>query len=190
MLSGDTGSLSSLASSSSSTSVSPPRHTINQLALNMGFGRIKPSTINSSNLSAAIATNTTSLINSTITVPPLIITSSHSQQKLASIQDLLTPTDNSTDMIEGVKQRLITKIDPVEMTAKPIVVIVPHDAVKRSAMLLAGPKFRFNSKNISKNKSIVNNDSIYSVSVRTIETIFFNINQFVFLNRLCVVLFL
>jgi hypothetical protein len=161
MFSGDTGSLSSLGSSS-------PLHNIDRLTSNKSVGGIKSNTSNSSNLSTASTTSSISLINSSISIPSLIITSSHSQSKLESIQDLSTPTENSKDMIGAVKERLITKIDPVEMTAKSTIVIVPQDTVKRSAMLLSGPKFRLNCKEILKDKLTVNSDTIYSVSVSKI----------------------
>jgi hypothetical protein len=152
---------------------SQPRHVIDQLALNMGFGGIKQSIINSSHLSSIAATNTTSLINSTALIPPLI-TPSHSQQKLESIKDIPTPTENSRDIVRNIKERLMTKIDPAEMTAKSTIVTVPQDAVKRSAMLLAGHKFRLNSKELSRDKLIINSDTIYSLSVSTRGTDSFN----------------
>jgi len=161
IFSGDTGSLSSLGSSS-------PLHNIDRLTSNKGVGGIKSNTFNSSSLSTASTTSSISLINSSISIPSFIITSSNSQSKLESIQDLSTPTENSKDMIGAVKERLITKIDPVEMTAKSTIVIVPQDTVKRSAMLLSGPKFRLNSKEILKDKLTVNSNTIYSVSVSTI----------------------
>lgn len=164
-MSGDTGSLSSLGSSSSATSISPPRHTIDQLALNMGFSSLRSSASNSSSLSATTATSSTSLINSSIIIPPLIITSSHSHPKLESIQDVSTPIENSYDIIGSVKERLITKIDPIEMSGKPTLIVIPQDTAKRAAMLLSGPKFRLNSKEILKEKLNVNNDIIYSISV-------------------------
>jgi hypothetical protein len=162
MLSGDTGSSSSsLASSSSATYTSPSRHAIDQLALNMGFSGIKSSPISCSNLSTVTTTSSTSSINCTAAIPPLIITSSNSQQKLGSIQDVSKPT-------EDLKERVIIKIDPVEMTAKPTVIRVPQDTVKRSAMLLSGPKFRLNSKEVRKNKVTINSNTIYSISVSSI----------------------
>jgi hypothetical protein len=162
MLSGDTGSSSSsLASSPGATYTSPSRHAIDQLALSMGFGGIKPSPISCSNLLTVTTTSSTSLINCTAPVSPLITTSSNSQQKLESIQDVSKPT-------EDLKERLITKIDPVEMTAKSTVVRVPQDTVKRSAMLLSGPKFRLNSKEVRKNKLTINSNTIYSISVSSI----------------------
>jgi len=168
MFSGDTGSLSSLGSSSSTTFISSLRHNIDQLTSSKGVAGIKSNTSNSSSLSTTSTTSSISLINSSISVPPFNITSSHSQPKLESIRDVSAPKENSKDMIGAVKERLITKIDPVEMTAKSTVVIVPQDTVKRSAMLLSGPKFRVNSKEILKNKLAVNSDTIYSVSVSAI----------------------
>jgi len=162
MLSGDTGSSSSsLASSSSAPYTSPSRHAIDQLALNMGFSGIKSSPISCSNLSTVTTTSSASLINCNAAVSSLNITSSNSQQKLGSIQDVSKPT-------EDLKERVIIKIDPVEMTAKPTVIRVPQDTVKRSAMLLSGPKFRLNSKEVRKNKVTINSNTIYSISVSSI----------------------
>ncbi len=165
ILLGDSGSLSSLGSSSSASLTSSSRHPIDQLFLNMGLSGIKASASNSSNLSTATTASSTSLINSSLTTPPIVITQSHSQQKLESIQDARIPTEES---MGGLKERLITKIDPIEMTAKPTVITVPQDSTKRSAMLLSGPKFRLNTKEILTEKLTVNNDSIYSISVSLI----------------------
>jgi len=130
----------------------------------MGLSGIKANASNASSLSTATTASSTSLINSLASNPPIVIASSYSQQRLESIQDVSTPTEIS---IGAVKERLITKIDPAEMTAKPTVVVVPQDSAKRSAMLLSGPKFRFNSKEILTNKFTGNHDTIYSVSVST-----------------------
>ncbi len=164
ILSDDTESLSSVGSSSSISLASSSRHAIDQLSLNMGLSGIKANASNSSNLSTATTTSSTSLTSATLTNPPIVITSSHSQQKLESIQDVSTPTEES---INAVKERLINKIDPIGMTVKPTVIIVPQDSAKRSAMFLSGPKFRLNTKEILINKFTVNNDPIYSISVST-----------------------
>jgi hypothetical protein len=142
----------------------------------MGLSGIKANASNASSLSTATTASSTSLINSLASNPPIVITSSYSQQRLESIQDVSTPTENS---IGAVKERLITKIDPAEMTAKPTVVVVPQDSAKRSAMLLSGPKFRLNSKEILTNKFTGNHDTIYSVSV-SITKISHLISYFVF----------
>ena len=67
------------------------------------------------------------------------ITTSNSQQKLETIQDAYPHlTENSKDIeILILKNVIITKINPTEMTAKPTIVIVPEDTTKRSALLLA-----------------------------------------------------
>ncbi|CAF0798072.1 unnamed protein product [Adineta steineri] len=150
-ISGDTGSTSSLASSS--------RHALDSLTVHRNCGGIKPSFFSSSNLSTATSAHSISLINSTTNHSPLHSTPSHSQQKLESIQDVSTPMEDS-----NVKECFITKIDPVEMTAKPTTVLVSQDAMKRSAILLAGPKFRLNCTETFQNKSIINSNIIYSVS--------------------------
>ena len=90
--------------------------------------------------------------------------STSTQEKLQSIEDIFVCKEES---IGGVKGRLVTKIDPVEMTGKPTIVIVPQDSAKRSAMLLSGTKFRLNRKAISLDHSTLNNNHIYSVSVST-----------------------
>ena len=162
---GDSGSLSSLGSSSSTSLTSSFRHPIDQLFLNMGLSGIKTSASNSSNLSTATTASSISLINSALTNPPIVITQSHSQQKLESIQDVSTPTQET---MGALKECLITKIDPIEMTAKPTVITVPQDTTKRSAMLLSGPKFRLNTKEILIEKLTVNNDTVYSISVSSI----------------------
>jgi hypothetical protein len=168
-LSGDTGSLSSLGSSSNASLIVPSRNKIDQLAFKMGFGGIRSSAVHSSSSSNAITASSISLINSSVTVPPLIITPSYSQLKLESIQDVSTSTENAKDIKGAVKERLMIKIDPVEMTAKPTAIIVPQDTVKRSSMLLSGPKFRLNSKEILKDKLTLISDTGYSVSVSTIK---------------------
>lgn len=97
--------------------------------------------------------------------------STSTQDKFQSIEDLVIAKDDSIDV---VKERLITKIDPVEMTGKPTIVMVPQDRAKRSAMLLSGTKFRLNRKAISLDHSTLNNNHIYSVSVSTHENYLIN----------------
>jgi hypothetical protein len=169
MLSGDTGSSSSLMSSSSETHTSLPRHTIDQLAMNMGFSGAKSSAISPPSLAPASTTSSTTLINSAAMAPPLIITPSHSQQKLGSNDDVSLIRENPKDAEGDVTQSVINKIDPIEMTSKPTTITVTKDTARRTAMLLAGPKFRINTKEIPKDKLTVNNDIIYSVSVSELE---------------------
>ncbi|CAF2749352.1 unnamed protein product [Rotaria sp. Silwood2] len=165
MLSGDTGSLSTLASSSSAIQTSPSRRIIDHLTLNTDFSGMKSSISKSSSLSIPTTKSSTSSLNSTGTAHSSIITPSHSPRKLESIQNISTFTDNSKDAFSGVKERLIAKIDPVEMTIKPTIITVPQDTVKRSAMLLAGSKFRLNIKKIPENKLKLNSVTLYSISV-------------------------
>ncbi|CAF1117113.1 unnamed protein product [Rotaria sp. Silwood1] len=164
-ISGDTRSLSTLASSSSAIHASPSRRIIDHLALNTDFSGMKSNISKSSSLSAAPTKSSTSSLSSTGTTHSLNITSSHSQRKIESMQNISTLMNNSKDSVGGVKERLITKIDPVEMTVKPTIVTVLQDTVKRSAMLLAGPKFRLNMKEIQKTKLPLNSDTIYSISI-------------------------
>ncbi|CAF4193495.1 unnamed protein product, partial [Rotaria sp. Silwood2] len=171
MLSGDTGSLSTLASSSSAIQTSPSRRIIDHLTLNTDFSGMKSSISKSSSLSIPTTKSSTSSLNSTGTAHSSIITPSHSPRKLESIQNMSTFTDNSKDAFSGVKERLIAKIDPVEMTIKPTIITVPQDTVKRSAMLLAGSKFRLNIKKIPENKLKLNSVTLYSISVSTIITL-------------------
>ncbi|CAF3366749.1 unnamed protein product [Rotaria sp. Silwood1] len=171
MLPGDTRSLSTLASSSSAIHASPSRRIIDHLALNTDFSGMKSNISKSSSLSAAPTKSSTSSLSSTGTTHSLNITSSHSQRKIESMQNISTLMNNSKDSVGGVKERLITKIDPVEMTVKPTIVTVLQDTVKRSAMLLAGPKFRLNMKEIQKTKLPLNSDTIYSISVSILENL-------------------
>ncbi|CAF0839509.1 unnamed protein product [Rotaria sordida] len=164
-ISSDTGSLSTLTSSSSAIHISPSRRIIDYLTLNTDFSGMKLSVSKSSNLSTVTTKSSTSSLGSTGTAHSSIITPSHSPRKLKSIQNMFTLADNSKDVVGGVKERLITKIDPVEMTVKPTIVTVPQDTVRRSAVLLAGPKFRLNIKEILKNKLKLNSDTMYSISI-------------------------
>ena len=145
MLIDDTASLSSIGSSSSASLLSSSRQTIDQ--------NTPTSTASSTSLLSSISSHL-SLIN----------TSSSVQPKVQSIEDIFTSKDES---IDAVKERVITKIDPVEMTDKPIIVIVPQNIVRRSAMLLSGLKFRLNSKALSLKRSTMNSNTIYSISVST-----------------------
>ncbi|CAF0865565.1 unnamed protein product [Adineta ricciae] len=112
---------------------------------------VKPSPLSSFSLSPA---NSSQLINSNASIPSLFSTLRHSQQKLASIEDVSTPTDESSN-----------KTDPNEMTTKQINILVPQDSVKRSALHLGGPKFRVNSKELPKNKSIIHSNMTFSVPI-------------------------
>ncbi|CAF1547785.1 unnamed protein product [Adineta ricciae] len=51
------------------------------------------------------------------------------------------------------------------MVAEPAVVAVPKDPVRRAAMLLAGPKFQLNYKELPTEKLPINTDMIYSVAI-------------------------
>ncbi|CAF4146597.1 unnamed protein product, partial [Rotaria sordida] len=126
---GDTGSLSTLTSSSSAIHISPSRRIIDYLTLNTDFSGMKLSVSKSSNLSTVTTKSSTSSLGSTGTAHSSIITPSHSPRKLKSIQNMSTLADNSKDVVGGVKERLITKIDPVEMTVKPTIVTVPQDTI-------------------------------------------------------------
>ncbi len=147
----------------------PPRHTIDQLALNMGFGGIRPNISNPPSLSNTTPTSSSSsLINSSNPVFQPVITPTNSQQRFEFNDDISLNTEISNDTENDAKERVITKVDPVEMTAKPTVVTVPKDPARRSAMLLAGPKFQLNSNIIPKEKLEINTDIIYSVAVSLI----------------------
>ncbi|CAF3616472.1 unnamed protein product [Rotaria sordida] len=128
-ISSDTGSLSTLTSSSSAIHISPSRRIIDYLTLNTDFSGMKLSVSKSSNLSTVTTKSSTSSLGSTGTAHSSIITPSHSPRKLKSIQNMSTLADNSKDVVGGVKERLITKIDPVEMTVKPTIVTVPQDTI-------------------------------------------------------------
>ena len=122
---------------------SPTRHGIDQLALNMGFGGIKPSTA--------------PLVNTSLT---------HPQPVVQSIDAPITmPRTPSTEIDGDLQERVVTKVDPVEMTATPTVETVQKDPARRAAMLLAGPKFELKSKEISKGEMKIDNDTLYPVAV-------------------------
>jgi len=165
---GDTESLGSVPSTTSlaSSNAGPPRHTIDQLALNMGFGGIRPNLSNPPSLSNTTPTSSSSsLINSSNLVFQPVITPTNSEQKFEFNDDISLNTEISNDTENDAKERLITKVDPVEMTAKSTVVTVPKDPARRAAMLLAGPKFQLNSNEISKEKIPINTDKLYSIAV-------------------------
>lgn len=158
LLSDDTLSISSIGSSSSATSLTTSsRSVLDQLVSNTRFIKC--------NSSISTTSSCASLTNSNASNHPLVNTSTSTQEKLQSIENISTCKD---DLIDAIKERLFTKIDPVEMTSKPpTIVIVPQDSIKRSAMLLSGTKFRLNRKVIALDHSTLNNNHIYSVSVST-----------------------
>jgi hypothetical protein len=165
---GSIPSTSSLASSNAGSYTGPARHTIDQLALNMGFGGIKPSINNPPNLTSTTSTSTSNsmpLINSNSPVFQPVITPSDSQQKFEFTDNISLDKEISNDTENDTKERIITKVDPVDMTAKPAVVTVLKDPVRRAAMLLAGPKFQLNYNEIPQEKLQINSDTIYSVAV-------------------------
>ncbi|CAF0984973.1 unnamed protein product [Rotaria sordida] len=152
-------STTSIASSSGVLIPDPPRHSIDQLALNMGFGGIRPSAINPSNASTSSISSSTSLVNSS---PQQLRTSSNLEQEFETIDDISLNQETSSEQDDTVKQRVIIKVDPVEMTAKPTVVTVPTDRARRSAILLSGPKFRLNFHEIPKENLPISTDTIFS----------------------------
>ena len=141
-MSGNSGSLSSLASSQF-------RYTFDQLLFNKG----------------SIQSRSNASLSSNSTIPSLIITPTNSEENYLIIEDVSTPTNDSKDSLGDMTERIITKIDPVDMTAKPTVTYVPKEPIKRSAMLLFGPKFQLQSKEILKEKVQFNNEKIFSISV-------------------------
>ncbi|CAF1381544.1 unnamed protein product [Adineta ricciae] len=164
----DTTSLSSIHSSVSTTSTSasaaPVRHGIDQLAINMGFGGRRSSIVNSANVSTG--STTSSLVTDTsnpVFLPTL--TPSNSVQTFNSSDNISLDREIFNETKDEIKERTITKIDPVEMVAEPAVVAVPKDPVRRAAMLLAGPKFQLNYKELPKEKLPINTDMIYSVAI-------------------------
>ena len=145
---------------------SPSRHSIDQLALNMGFGGIKPSYVHLTNLSTSSTSHAATLLNSAPMVPPMSMPSSNSQARLDHQDDVSLPREAPADIDGEFQERLITKVDPVEMLAKPVVVAVPKDPARRAAMMLAGPKFRINSREIPQERLTIDADTIYPVAVR------------------------
>lgn len=119
----------------------------------------------SSSLSSVPVRSSTSSLSSTNTVHSSPIIHSKLQKKFGSNQDISTLADHAKDIITGVKERLITKIDPIDMTVQPTIITVPQDTLKRSAMLLDGPKFRLNCKEMTKTKSKINGDASCSTAV-------------------------
>lgn len=182
ILPGDTDSLASiqtttsLISSGSALHAEPSRHSIDQLAINMGFGGIRPTLVNpstvstttTSSLSTTTTANSTSLTNSANPVFQPVSTPSLSEHTFDLTDNISLNREVSNESEDGVKERIITKIDPVEMVAKPAVVTVPKDIVQRSAMLLSGPKFQLNTNEIPKEKITINTDTICPVAVSLI----------------------
>jgi hypothetical protein len=169
-------STASLVSSGSVSNTGPPHHGIEQLALNMGFGGIRPNLANPSsssiatisNLSTTTPSSSTSLVNSANPVSQLELTSSSSQQALDLTDDVSFNREISNETEDDVKKHVITKIDPVEMVATPSVITVSKDPVRRAAVLLAGPKFQLNYNEIPKDKLTINSNTLYSVAVSLI----------------------
>jgi len=128
----------------------------------MGFGGMKPSL---SNPPSSSPTSSTSLTNSSNPIFQPLITPTNSQQKFEFNDDTSLNTEISNDTENDVQERIITKVDPIEMTAKPAVVTVPKDPARRAAMLLSGAKFQLNFNEIPKEKLQINSDTIYSVAV-------------------------
>ena len=146
------------------------RYGIEQLALNMGFGDNKTSVAHSGS-SSSISTSPTksttgSLINSSNPLFEPVNTPTDSQVKFELSDDTSSIIRSiSSETENDVKERVITKIDPDDLTAKPSIVTVPKDSVRRAAMLLSGPKFQLNSSEIPKEKLQINTDIIFTVSV-------------------------
>ncbi|CAF1480526.1 unnamed protein product [Rotaria sp. Silwood1] len=163
----DTESLDNISpgtSVGSSISVSypePRRHSIDELALNMGFGGIKPSVINPSSSPTSSTLSSTPLINSSVS-PQTVITSSNLKQESESTGDISLNQEISSEKNDSIKERVIMKVDPIEMTEKPTVVTVPKDGTRRSAILLSGSKFRLNVNEIPKEKLPISRDTIFT----------------------------
>lgn len=153
-------SMGSLASSTFSSQPSPTRHGIDQLALNMGFGGIKPSIAQPSSPSSLV---TTSLIPPH--PQPVAIQSIDSQTSLHSNDNISIGRKPSPEIDGDVEERVITKVDPIEMTAKATTESVQKDSNRRAALLLNGPKFQLNSKEIAKGEMKIDTDTIYPVAV-------------------------
>lgn len=172
----DSHSTTSLASSASIPAPGP-RHTIDQLALNMGFGGLKPTAVNPNNVptihpskastsSLASSASTPSTASSPVFQP--VITPTSSQQQFEFNDDISLNREISTaSSANDLKERTITKVDPLEMTAKPAVVTVPNDPERRAALLLSGPKFQLKSEVIPTDKLKLDNDTIYTVAVKS-----------------------
>jgi len=166
---------------SSTNSIPIARHGIDQLAINMGFGNIKPSTVNTSNavpLStskpsssslASSSSNSSSLLNSSNPMFQPILTSTNSQSQFEFNDNISLNREYSSSTLNDVRERTITKVDPDEMTAKPAVVSVPNDPERRAALLLSGPKFQLNYNEIPTNKLPIDNNTIYPVAVNSID---------------------
>jgi hypothetical protein len=131
----------------------------------MGFGGMRPAVANPSIISSTTTTSSASLVNSALVHPSGSTTPSSSTQKFELNDEMSFDRTPSIDIEGGVKERIITKIDPVEMTGKSTVVTVAKDPVQRSAMLLAGPKFRLNVNEIPTEKLTISSDTLYRVAV-------------------------
>jgi hypothetical protein len=143
----------------------PHPHGIDQLALSMGFGGIKPSVNQPSSSSISTKSSSGSLINSSNPSFQPVITPTDSQVKFELNDDISINRDISNDTENDVAERIVTKIDADDMTAKPSIMTIPKDPVRRAAMLLSGPKFQLNSSEIPKEKLQINTDIIFTVAV-------------------------
>jgi hypothetical protein len=163
-------SLGSVASSSGVSSTGPPRYTIDQLALNMGFGGIRPAAVNPPNLSPTPTpiSSSTSLVNTTNAFSNTLLTKSSSELKFEPVDSISLNTEFSNETDVETKERIITKIDPDDMTAKSTVVNVSKDPARRAAVLLAGPKFQLNYNEMPTDKLTINTDTIFPVAVSII----------------------
>ena len=122
----------------------PMRHAIDQLALNMGFGVIKPSIIKQPNTSETALSNPEILSNSIESISKVISDSNSSSLDTPSDDAASLSREISSPLDDQVQQRIITKVDPIQMVAKPIVIGVSKDTTRRAALLLNGPKFQLN----------------------------------------------
>ncbi|CAF2526768.1 unnamed protein product [Rotaria sp. Silwood2] len=152
----------SVGSSSGMPYLETHRYSIDQLALNMGFGGIKPSVINPSNSSTTSISSSASLVNSSVSSVQPVIASSNLKQEFKSNDDIFLNQEISNEKNDSVEERVIMKVDPVEMTAKLTVVTVPKDRTRRAAILLSGPKFRLNVKEIPLEKLPIRSDTIFT----------------------------
>lgn len=146
------------------------RHGIEQLAINMGFGGIKPSIAHPPSLSS-IPTTTSMISNRSSSgsfsnpVFQPVETPSPSEVHFELNDGSSLYRNNFNETENEIQERVVTKIDADDLTAKPTVVAVPKDPTRRTAMLLAGAKFQLNSSKIPPEKLQINTDIIYSVAV-------------------------
>lgn len=136
----------------------------------MGFGGIKPSLAHPPSLSsvpttASINSNRSSSGSFSNPVFQSVDTPSPSEVHFELNDGTPLYRSNLNETENEVQERTVTKIDAEELTAKPTVVAVPKDPLRRTAMLLAGPKFQLNSTKLPQEKLQINTDIIYSVAV-------------------------